>query len=57
MLWLDAQGCAAAQIAELLCIDPDTVKSHWKRIQRKLELDRAWLHAHLHTGCTVNEEP
>lgn len=60
VLWLDAQGCAAAQIAELLCIDPDTVKSHWKRIQRKLGLDRAgvraWLHARLHAERAVDEE-
>lgn len=60
VLWLDAQGCAAAQIAELLCIDPDTVKSHWKRIQRKLQPDRAgvraWLHARLHPERTVGKE-
>jgi DNA-binding NarL/FixJ family response regulator len=51
VLWLEYHGLERAQIAAQLSISPSTVTTHWKNVQRKLELDREgvrkWLQAHL----------
>jgi DNA-binding NarL/FixJ family response regulator len=40
VLWLDYHGHTLRDIAESLAIDPTTVTSHWKRMQRKIGRDR-----------------
>jgi DNA-binding NarL/FixJ family response regulator len=59
VLWLDYHGYALADIAISLAIDPTTVTSHWKRIQRKLGRDRQevrqWMRERLdESGTTTN---
>jgi DNA-binding CsgD family transcriptional regulator len=53
VLWLEYHGLERAQIAAQLSISPSTVTTHWKNVQRKLELDREgvrkWLQACLST--------
>lgn len=55
VLWLEYHGLERAQIAAQLSISPSTVTTHWKNVQRKLELDREgvrkWLQTILSTTC------
>lgn len=51
VLWLDAQGWTSERIARHLTVDRATITSYWKRVQRKLQRDRAgvraWVRARL----------
>lgn len=40
VLWLEYHGLERAQIAAQLSVSPATVTTHWKNVQRKLNLDR-----------------
>jgi DNA-binding NarL/FixJ family response regulator len=40
LLWLDAQGWSAEQVADRLMVAPASIGSYWKRVQRKLGRDR-----------------
>lgn len=57
ILWLDYLGYSTDQIARRLLIDPQTVKSHWKIVQRKLQMPRHALRAWVRSLVNSQEAP